>query len=144
MAAGLGLTASHISAIINMPMEQLSELADERNFDEEQFNVLRDIRWQVWHGQLRRIYWRRRGKNLIAAHNCRHRKLSEVEVRTIAVHLVGRDCYLQELERKVQEAKAKLKKSKEIQKSLLEEKAKLEKVLKNYHQILFPLYEWFR
>lgn len=44
MAAGLGLTASHISAIINLPMEQLSELADERNFDEEQFNVLRDIR----------------------------------------------------------------------------------------------------
>ena len=62
-------------------------------------------------------------------------------MRTIAVHLVGRDCYLQELERKVQEAKAKLKKSKEIQKSLLEEKAKLEKVLKNYHQIIFPLYE---
>ena len=44
MAAGLGLTSSHLAKIVNMPMDWLEDLAEERNFDEEQFNVLRDIR----------------------------------------------------------------------------------------------------
>ena len=40
----LGLTPAQISSTITMPMDKLSEFADERNFDEEQLNVLRDIR----------------------------------------------------------------------------------------------------
>ena len=62
----LGLSASHLDLIIKMPMDKLFHFAEQRNFDEDQLNILRDIR--------------RRGKNLIAAHNCRFRKLNEVEV----------------------------------------------------------------
>ena len=40
----LGLTPAQLSSTINMPMDKLSEFADERNFDEEQLNILRDIR----------------------------------------------------------------------------------------------------
>ena len=62
----LGLSASHLDLIIKMPMDKLFHFAEQRNFDEDQLNILRDIR--------------RRGRNLIAAHNCRFRKLNEVEV----------------------------------------------------------------
>ena len=62
----LGLTAAHLELIIKMPRDKLLHFAELRNFDEDQLNILRDIR--------------RRGKNLIAAHNCRYRKLNEVEV----------------------------------------------------------------
>ena len=76
---------------------------------------------------------RRRGKNLIAAHNCRNRKLTEVEVSTL---IVVCKVYLiqlfsvQELSAKVQEAKEKLCQSREKQKALLIEKKKLEDLLK--------------
>ena len=62
----LGLSAAHLELIIKMSMDKLLHFAEQRNFDQDQLNTLRDIR--------------RRGKNLIAAHNCRYRKLSEVEV----------------------------------------------------------------
>ena len=47
MAARLGLNSYHLANIINLPMDQLEDFAEERNFDEEQFNVLRDIRCEV-------------------------------------------------------------------------------------------------
>ena len=62
----LGLSAAHLELIIKMSMDKLLHFAEQRNFDQDQLNTLRDIR--------------RRGKNLIAAHNCRYRKLNEVEV----------------------------------------------------------------
>ena len=62
----LGLTAAQLELIISMPRDQLLHFAELRKFDEDQLNILRDIR--------------RRGKNLIAAHTCRYRKLNEVEV----------------------------------------------------------------
>ena len=62
----LGLSAAHLELIIKMSMGKLLNFAEQRNFDQDQLNTLRDIR--------------RRGKNLIAAHNCRYRKLNEVEV----------------------------------------------------------------
>ena len=67
-ARKLGLSAGHLELIIKMPMEKLLKFAEVRKFDEDQLNILRDIR--------------RRGRNLIAAHNCRHRKLTEVEVES--------------------------------------------------------------
>ena len=65
-ARKLGLSAGHLELIIKMPMDKLLHFAEVRKFDEDQLNILRDIR--------------RRGRNLIAAHNCRFRKLTEVEV----------------------------------------------------------------
>ena len=62
----LGLSAAQLEVIIKMPRDKLVHFAELRNFDGDQLNILRDIR--------------RRGKNLIAAHNCRYRKLNEVEV----------------------------------------------------------------
>ena len=56
---------------MSRPMEVLLGLAEQRGFTEEEVNTLRDIR--------------RRGKNLIAAHNCRNRKLGEVEVRSFGI-----------------------------------------------------------
>ena len=44
----------------------LAALAEARRFSEAEVNILRDIR--------------RRGKNLIAAHSCRNRKLAEIKV----------------------------------------------------------------
>ena len=69
-ARKLGLSAGHLELIIKMPMDKLLQFAEQRNLDENQLNILRDIR--------------RRGKNLIAAHSCRYRKLNEVEVEDIS------------------------------------------------------------
>ena len=54
---------------MTQPIEVLTRLAEERGFTDEEVNTLRDIR--------------RRGKNLIAAHNCRNRKIGEVEVQSL-------------------------------------------------------------
>ena len=66
----LGLSADQLRMVIKMPMDKLLQFAEQRNLDEDQLNILRDIR--------------RRGKNLIAAHSCRYRKLNEVEVEDIS------------------------------------------------------------
>ena len=63
----MGLSPCDLKALVTQPIEVLTGLAEERGFTEEEVNTLRDIR--------------RRGKNLIAAHNCRNRKLGEVEVQ---------------------------------------------------------------
>ena len=62
----MGLGPSDLKALVMQPIEVLAGLAEERSFTEAEVNILRDIR--------------RRGKNLIAAHNCRNRKLEEVKV----------------------------------------------------------------
>ena len=71
LATSLGLSPSNLRDLVSRPMEVLVGLAEQRGFTEEEVNTLRDIR--------------RRGKNLIAAHNCRNRKLGEVEVRSFEV-----------------------------------------------------------
>ena len=68
----LGLSAVQLELIIKMPRDKLLHFAELRNFDEVQLNIVRDIR--------------RRGKNLIAAHTCRYRKLNEVEVEYRTQH----------------------------------------------------------
>ena len=66
LASSLGLTAADLDNLINHPIEVMTSMAEARGYTEEEVNILRDIR--------------RRGKNLIAAHHCRNRKLGAVEV----------------------------------------------------------------
>ena len=66
LALSLGLTSSDLDNLINQPIEVMAHMAEARGFKEDEVNILRDIR--------------RRGKNLIAAHHCRNRKLGAVEV----------------------------------------------------------------
>ena len=44
LAESLGLPAGEVSQIINLPMDQLSSYAGEKQFTEDQMNILRDIR----------------------------------------------------------------------------------------------------
>ena len=106
---------------MTQPIEVLARLAEERVFTDEEVNTLRDIR--------------RRGKNLIAAHNCRNRKIGEVEVREVEVQSIrdfGLGSVLQELRMKVREAKRNLEKSKKYHLYLLKHKANLTKKLDQY------------
>ncbi len=71
----LGLSPGDLRALVTQPIEVLARLAEERAFTDEEMNTLRDIR--------------RRGKNLIAAHNCRNKKIGEVEVQSFRVCGLG-------------------------------------------------------
>ncbi|KPP78418.1 hypothetical protein Z043_102072, partial [Scleropages formosus] len=53
-----------VSQIVNMPVDEFLEVLDKRGFTEAQVALLRDIR--------------RRGKNKLAAQNCRKRKLDAI------------------------------------------------------------------
>ena len=66
LAARLGLTSSQLGGLVTQPREVVAALAEAGRFSEAEVSILRDIR--------------RRGKNLIAAHSCRNRKLAEIEV----------------------------------------------------------------
>ena len=44
LAESIGLTASEVDQIVNLPMEQLSSYAGDKQLNEEQMNILRDIR----------------------------------------------------------------------------------------------------
>ena len=66
LAARLGLTSTQLGGLVTQPREVVVALAEAGRFSEAEVNILRDIR--------------RRGKNLIAAHSCRNRKLAEIEV----------------------------------------------------------------
>ena len=66
LAARLGLTSTQLGGLVTQPREVVAALAEAGRFSEAELNILRDIR--------------RRGKNLIAAHSCRNRKLAEIEV----------------------------------------------------------------
>ena len=89
------------------------------NYDHCEVSILRDIR--------------RRGKNLIAAHNCRQRKLGQVEVGIYLLTYTQTfsfiKCNSQELNIRVAEAKKNIEQSKKYQSDLLKQKANLEKLL---------------
>ena len=70
LAARLGLTSTQLGGLVTQPREAVAALAEARRFSEAEVNILRDIR--------------RRGKNLIAAHSCRNRKLAEIEVDVVS------------------------------------------------------------
>ena len=61
--------------IVNPPMDEFNDMLSKEDLTEEQLNICRDIR--------------RRGKNKVAAQNCRKRKLEQID----------------ELQKKVDEAK---------------------------------------
>ena len=50
---------------MNFPMDEFNDLLSKRELTEEQLNLCRDIR--------------RRGKNKVAARNCRKRKMDTIE-----------------------------------------------------------------
>lgn len=61
--------------IVDPPMDEFNDMLSKEDLSEEQLNICRDIR--------------RRGKNKVAAQNCRKRKLEQIE----------------ELQKKVEEAR---------------------------------------
>merc|ERR1719481_1517979 len=65
LAANLGLPKSDLPKVIAMPMDEFQDYAHQKSFSEDQLNILRDIR--------------RRGKNKVAAQNCRKRKIDQIE-----------------------------------------------------------------
>lgn len=88
--AGINFT---IDQIVGLPMDEFNDLLSRHELTEEQLNMCRDIR--------------RRGKNKVAAQNCRRRKLDHVD----------------ELEHKIQLAKDKYSKLEVIEKKKIDEKA---------------------
>eukprot|EP00094_Tigriopus_californicus_P012483 TCALIF_12068-PA protein Name:"Similar to cnc Segmentation protein cap'n'collar (Drosophila melanogaster)" AED:0.10 eAED:0.10 QI:0/0.66/0.75/0.75/1/1/4/1319/329 len=70
-ARELGVTFS-IDDIINLPMDEFNDMLSRQELTEEQLNLCRDIR--------------RRGKNKVAAQNCRKRKIDQIAQLEEEVH----------------------------------------------------------
>ena len=56
---------SYQQDIVNPPMDEFNDMLSKEDLTEEQLNICRDIR--------------RRGKNKVAAQNCRKRKLEQID-----------------------------------------------------------------
>ena len=67
---GVRMSCWRLGGLVTQPREVVAALAEAGRFSEAEVNILRDIR--------------RRGKNLIAAHSCRNRKLAEIEVDVVS------------------------------------------------------------
>jgi len=65
IAIKLGFTQSEIKKATTYPMDEFQDFCNEKKLTEEQINILKDIR--------------RRGKNKIAAQNCRKRKIDMID-----------------------------------------------------------------
>lgn len=65
IAVAMGLEPGYVDVIIKMPMEEFTDFCAGRNFGEEEMSKLKDIR--------------RRGKNKVAAQNCRKRKFDTLK-----------------------------------------------------------------
>lgn len=83
-----------VSDIINLPMDEFNERLSKYDLSESQLSLIRDIR--------------RRGKNKVAAQNCRKRKLDQIisladqvkEMRDRKIRLLkDRECIYRERER---------------------------------------------
>jgi len=83
-ARELGLTPEDVNKIVDMSMEEFNEFIQKRKFNEDQLSTLRDMR--------------RRGKNKVAAQNCRKRKLENID--QLQEKVVERRETLEENERK--------------------------------------------
>jgi len=64
LAREAGITFD-VKDIVNLPMDEFNDLLSKRELTEEQLNLCRDIR--------------RRGKNKVAAQNCRKRKIDQID-----------------------------------------------------------------
>jgi hypothetical protein len=65
LAASLGMSPRDIERVVSMPMDEFQDYGHQKSLTEDQMNILRDIR--------------RRGKNKVAAQNCRKRKIDQIE-----------------------------------------------------------------
>jgi len=65
LAKEAGITFNVKQTLIALPMDEFNDLLSKNTLTEEQLNICRDIR--------------RRGKNKVAAQNCRQRKLEQIE-----------------------------------------------------------------
>merc|ERR1711874_592613 len=74
-----------------MPMDEFQDYAHQKSLTEDQMNILRDIR--------------RRGKNKVAAQNCRKRKIDQIE------ELQGK---VDEMNKQIEKNAKTLKENKEI------------------------------
>lgn len=61
--AGIPFNVKH--TLVGLPMDEFNDLLSKTDLSEEQLNICRDIR--------------RRGKNKVAAQNCRQRKIEQIE-----------------------------------------------------------------
>jgi len=86
LAAQLGMSPRDIERVVSMPMDEFQDYAHQKSLTEDQMNILRDIR--------------RRGKNKVAAQNCRKRKIDQID----------------ELQGKVEEMKKEIEKNEKIYK----------------------------
>jgi len=64
LAKEAGITFN-VKTLIGLPMDEFNDLLSKNDLTEEQLNICRDIR--------------RRGKNKVAAQNCRQRKIEQIE-----------------------------------------------------------------
>jgi len=90
LAREAGIKLSIKQDIVNPPMDEFNDMLSKEDLSEEQLNICRDIR--------------RRGKNKVAAQNCRKRKLEQID----------------ELQKKVDEAKRRQNHLKTDHKRLLD------------------------
>lgn len=90
LAREAGIQLSIKEDIVNPPMDEFNDMLSKEDMTEEQLNICRDIR--------------RRGKNKVAAQNCRKRKLEQID----------------ELQKKVDEAKRRQNQLKNDHKRLLD------------------------
>jgi len=97
-AAEYGLQ-DYVTEITQMPMEEFSEFCTQKNLHDDAINMLKDIR--------------RRGKNKVAAQNCRKRKLDQVQQLETELKIQK-----QNGKRLLNEKKVKQKERDEAQKSL--------------------------
>merc|ERR1719427_2270794 len=65
LAKEAGITFNVKQTLIGLPMDEFNDLLSKNDLTEEQLNICRDIR--------------RRGKNKVAAQNCRQRKIEQIE-----------------------------------------------------------------
>jgi len=72
LAADLGLSSLDQQKVVSTGMDEFNDFLSNRRFTEEQQHQLRDIR--------------RRGKNKVAAQNCRKRKLDQLDDLQVSVN----------------------------------------------------------
>jgi len=65
LAKDAGITFNVKQTLIGLPMDEFNDLLSKNDLSEEQLNICRDIR--------------RRGKNKVAAQNCRQKKIEQIE-----------------------------------------------------------------
>merc|ERR1719427_1412382 len=65
LAKEAGITFNVKQTLVSLPMDEFNDLLSKNDLTEEQLNICRDIR--------------RRGKNKVAAQNCRQRKMEQIE-----------------------------------------------------------------